>query len=178
VPTGSTKRVKEVKINSFLSRFSRLFIGCFNFNQPTEPEPVDEVIYVSDNHTLVSATGPTSTYVKCPWTCELTNDAGYVVYSALGSFYIPMLVMLFFYWRIYRAAIRTTRAINQGFRTTKGKRRTTTTSDLLFSSLLHNHASATYLNHSLFPSCTAEQFSTSSFPFHPLACFSSHSCFF
>jgi hypothetical protein len=32
-----------------------------------------------------------------------------------------MLVMLFFYWRIYRAAIRTTRAINQGFRTTKGK---------------------------------------------------------
>ncbi|KAI8423384.1 hypothetical protein MSG28_014380 [Choristoneura fumiferana] len=26
----------------------------------------------------------------CPWTCELTNDAGYVVYSALGSFYIPI----------------------------------------------------------------------------------------
>lgn len=58
----------------------------------------------------------------CPWTCELTNDAGYVVYSALGSFYIPMFVMLFFYWRIYRAAVRTTRAINQGFKTTKGKR--------------------------------------------------------
>lgn len=56
----------------------------------------------------------------CPWTCELTNDAGYVVYSALGSFYIPMFVMLFFYWRIYRAAVRTTRAINQGFKTTKG----------------------------------------------------------
>ncbi|KAK7864564.1 hypothetical protein R5R35_007333 [Gryllus longicercus] len=56
----------------------------------------------------------------CPWTCELTNDAGYVVYSALGSFYIPMFVMLFFYWRIYRAAVQTTRAINQGFRTTKG----------------------------------------------------------
>jgi octopamine receptor len=58
----------------------------------------------------------------CPWKCELTNEAGYVVYSALGSFYIPMFVMLFFYWRIYRAAIRTTRAINQGFRTTKGSR--------------------------------------------------------
>nr|ABI33825.1 putative octopamine receptor [Manduca sexta] len=56
----------------------------------------------------------------CPWTCELTNDAGYVVYSALGSFYIPMFVMLFFYWRIYKAAVRTTKAINQGFRTTKG----------------------------------------------------------
>lgn len=53
------------------------------------------------------------------WTCELTNDVGYVVYSALGSFFIPMFVMLFFYWRIYRTAIQTTKAINQGFRTTK-----------------------------------------------------------
>ncbi|XP_039453403.1 octopamine receptor Oamb isoform X2 [Culex pipiens pallens] len=64
--------------------------------------------------------GGTPPNPPCPWTCELTNDAGYVVYSALGSFYIPMFVMLFFYWRIYRAAERTTRAINQGFRTTKG----------------------------------------------------------
>lgn len=59
--------------------------------------------------------------LDCPWQCELTNQAGYVVYSALGSFYIPMFVMLFFYWRIYKAAVRTTKAINQGFRTTKGK---------------------------------------------------------
>lgn len=57
----------------------------------------------------------------CQWTCELTNAAGYVVYSALGSFYIPMFVMLFFYWRIYKAAVRTTKAINQGFRTTRGE---------------------------------------------------------
>lgn len=42
--------------------------------------------------------------------------------SALGSFYIPMLVMLFFYWRIYNAAVSTTRAINQGFRTTKASK--------------------------------------------------------
>nr|XP_018897697.1 PREDICTED: octopamine receptor Oamb-like isoform X1 [Bemisia tabaci]XP_018897698.1 PREDICTED: octopamine receptor Oamb-like isoform X2 [Bemisia tabaci] len=62
------------------------------------------------------------TVTKCPWICELTSDTGYVVYSALGSFYIPMLVMLFFYWRIYRAAVHTTTAINQGFRTTKGTR--------------------------------------------------------
>lgn len=54
----------------------------------------------------------------CPWKCELINESGYVVYSALGSFYIPMFVMLFFYWRIYLAAIRTTQAINQGFKIT------------------------------------------------------------
>jgi len=64
---------------------------------------------------------PSSPPPPCPWKCELTNDRGYVLYSALGSFYIPMFVMLFFYWRIYRAAVRTTRAINQGFKTTKGK---------------------------------------------------------
>lgn len=59
---------------------------------------------------------------SCHLSCELTNDVGYVVYSALGSFFIPMLVMLFFYWKIYCAAAATTRAINQGFRTTGGKK--------------------------------------------------------
>lgn len=81
----------------------------------------NDVIYENGNHTLLSATEPSVTSVPCPWTCELTNDVGYVVYSALGSFYIPMFVMLFFYWRIYMAAIRTTRAIRQGFKTTKGR---------------------------------------------------------
>ncbi|GLV32641.1 Octopamine receptor in mushroom bodies [Carabus blaptoides fortunei] len=71
----------------------------------------------SNSTNRISVTNP-----PCPWKCELTNEAGYVVYSALGSFYIPMFVMLFFYWRIYKAAVRTTRAINQGFRTTKGSR--------------------------------------------------------
>lgn len=81
----------------------------------------DNLTYRRGNHTFISVTPPPTPPPPCPWTCELTNDAGYVVYSALGSFYIPMFVMLFFYWRIYRAAVRTTRAINQGFRTTKGK---------------------------------------------------------
>ncbi|XP_055609880.1 octopamine receptor Oamb isoform X1 [Uranotaenia lowii] len=76
--------------------------------------------FLDDLEELAGAAAASPLPVSCPWTCELTNDAGYVVYSALGSFYIPMFVMLFFYWRIYRAAERTTRAINQGFRTTKG----------------------------------------------------------
>lgn len=59
---------------------------------------------------------------SCPWICELPNNKWYVVYSALGSFYLPMFVMLFFYWRIYKAAVHTTRAINQGFRTMRSRR--------------------------------------------------------
>ncbi|CAL1274157.1 unnamed protein product [Larinioides sclopetarius] len=42
---------------------------------------------------------------RCPKPqCALITNQGYVIYSALGSFYIPMLVMLFFYYRIYVVA--------------------------------------------------------------------------
>ena len=51
--------------------------------------------------------------------CGLTADPGYVIYSATGSFYLPMMVMLFFYWRIYRIAARTTKALKEGVLTTK-----------------------------------------------------------
>ncbi|XP_072159235.1 alpha-2 adrenergic receptor [Bemisia tabaci] len=36
--------------------------------------------------------------------CELSKDIGYVLYSALGSFYIPSCIMVFVYIRIYYAA--------------------------------------------------------------------------
>ncbi|XP_017845918.1 alpha-2 adrenergic receptor isoform X2 [Drosophila busckii] len=36
--------------------------------------------------------------------CELSEDIGYVLYSALGSFYIPSCIMVFVYIRIYFAA--------------------------------------------------------------------------
>lgn len=127
-----------------------LILYYYLFPQPPEPPPsptLSNLTYTIMNQTFISVTTPATTTTQlpisstaagpaasgpfiCPWTCELTNDAGYVVYSALGSFYIPMFVMLFFYWRIYRAAVRTTRAINQGFKTTKGEPR-----NLVFGSL-------------------------------------------
>lgn len=116
------------------------FLCAFQPPDPLPPAALQNLTYTVDNQTFISVTSTTTTTTTtttpaplllsttpapgpfiCPWTCELTNDAGYVVYSALGSFYIPMFVMLFFYWRIYRAAVRTTRAINQGFKTTKGE---------------------------------------------------------
>ncbi|XP_076174092.1 alpha2-adrenergic-like octopamine receptor isoform X2 [Ptiloglossa arizonensis] len=36
--------------------------------------------------------------------CKLSEDIGYVLYSALGSFYIPSCIMVFVYIRIYFAA--------------------------------------------------------------------------
>ncbi|EAT33501.2 AAEL014224-PA [Aedes aegypti] len=118
----STRRAKSLIAGLWVLSFVICFPPLVGWK---EQEVKENLLLPYGNHTLVSiwevgGMGETSPNPPpCPWTCELTNDAGYVVYSALGSFYIPMFVMLFFYWRIYRAAERTTRAINQGFRTTK-----------------------------------------------------------
>ncbi|XP_022669321.1 probable G-protein coupled receptor No9 [Varroa jacobsoni] len=53
--------------------------------------------------------------------CKLVNNFGYVVYSAMGSFYIPMFFMLFFNYRIYVSAIRTGQALERGFIMAKNK---------------------------------------------------------
>jgi len=52
---------------------------------------------------------------ECSPQCILPSDPGYVLYSAIGSFFAPMLVMIFFNWRIYRVASKTTKAIRRGF---------------------------------------------------------------
>lgn len=45
--------------------------------------------------------------------CELTSGKGYVIYSALGSFYLPLLVMMIVYSRIYLVALKQTRNIKR-----------------------------------------------------------------
>ena len=47
-------------------------------------------------------------------TCQLSDDIGYVLYSALGSFFIPCDVMIFTYIKIFLAA--RSRAINKSAR--------------------------------------------------------------
>ncbi|XP_064631099.1 5-hydroxytryptamine receptor 1B-like [Lineus longissimus] len=34
--------------------------------------------------------------------CALTKDPGYIIYSSLGSFYVPMIIMLFVYAKIFQ----------------------------------------------------------------------------
>jgi hypothetical protein len=38
--------------------------------------------------------------------CYLTKDPGYIVYSALGSFYIPLTIMIFVYARIFQVTTK------------------------------------------------------------------------
>lgn len=46
--------------------------------------------------------------------CELTSGKGYVTYSASGSFYIPSIVLVFVYSRIYVVAVKHTKDIKKG----------------------------------------------------------------
>ncbi|KAH7724622.1 TAG-24 protein [Aphelenchoides avenae] len=55
-----------------------------------------------------------------PGECSVSQDLGYVLYSALGSFYIPVIILVMVYWRIYivtknhsRQRLRETRRTDQ-----------------------------------------------------------------
>ena len=54
-----------------------------------------------------------------PPQCELISTQGYRIYSAMGSFYIPMFLMVFFYCKIYKAAVGVSSAIRTGILTSK-----------------------------------------------------------
>lgn len=49
-----------------------------------------------------------------PETCPFTEDVGYLVSSSCISFYIPLSVMLFAYFKIYKAAIKQSKSIQAG----------------------------------------------------------------
>ncbi|XP_015914699.1 probable G-protein coupled receptor No18 [Parasteatoda tepidariorum] len=46
--------------------------------------------------------------------CAYIADQGYVVYSALGSFYIPAFIMVYVYWRIFAVARKRQAVLMQG----------------------------------------------------------------
>ncbi|XP_059083047.1 dopamine receptor 2-like [Tigriopus californicus] len=56
-----------------------------------------------------TATGPPP-----PWQCPFTEDTGYLVFSSIVSFYGPLAVMVFTYFRIYRAALKHTKSLKSG----------------------------------------------------------------
>lgn len=54
-----------------------------------------------------------------PYYCTVNKQLGYVFFSATGSFYLPMLIILSVYWKIYKAALRQTKFLESGQKTTK-----------------------------------------------------------
>lgn len=39
--------------------------------------------------------------IRKPGECAVSTEVGYVIYSACGSFYIPVIILCIVYWRIY-----------------------------------------------------------------------------
>jgi len=60
-----------------------------------------------------------SLYDETTRRCQLTDDRGFVVYSAAGSFYIPLALMTFVYIKIYLATRRRLRARTDNYRVTQ-----------------------------------------------------------
>ncbi|XP_060603892.1 tyramine receptor 1-like [Ruditapes philippinarum] len=57
--------------------------------------------------------------------CKLSDDKGYVLYSACGSFYIPLLVMSFVYFKIFLATKKRLRQRTEAARTKMALLKTT-----------------------------------------------------
>lgn len=55
-----------------------------------------------------------STTDPAEYQCMFTEDIGYLVFSSIISFYGPLSVMIFVYYRIYRAAVEQTACIDRG----------------------------------------------------------------
>lgn len=46
--------------------------------------------------------------------CQITEEPGYALFSALGSFYIPLAIILVMYCRVYAVATRETKSLRKG----------------------------------------------------------------
>ena len=55
-----------------------------------------------------------------PGVCSVTKDSGYVIFSVLCSFYIPSLVILVIYTKIYKEATKQSRFLKTGIKQIKG----------------------------------------------------------
>ncbi|KAM9314131.1 alpha-1D adrenergic receptor [Pholidichthys leucotaenia] len=53
--------------------------------------------------------------------CSITEEPGYALFSSLFSFYLPLAVILFMYFRVYVVARRTTRSLEAGVKRERDK---------------------------------------------------------
>ncbi|EFX64650.1 hypothetical protein DAPPUDRAFT_66063 [Daphnia pulex] len=51
--------------------------------------------------------------------CNVNKEKAYVLFSTIGSFYLPTLIILAIYWRIYRTAVKQTKFLESGTKTDK-----------------------------------------------------------
>ena len=62
-----------------------------------------------------------------PLVCEVTKQTGYVLFSVAGSFYVPLVVILVVYFRVYREALSQSRFLATGVKIWRPDERSMTT---------------------------------------------------
>ncbi|NXC32428.1 ADA1A protein, partial [Campylorhamphus procurvoides] len=53
--------------------------------------------------------------------CQITEEPGYVLFSALGSFYLPLAIILVMYCRVYVVAKRESKGLSSGLKTERSR---------------------------------------------------------
>uniref|UniRef100_U3III4 Alpha-1A adrenergic receptor n=1 Tax=Anas platyrhynchos platyrhynchos TaxID=8840 RepID=U3III4_ANAPP len=53
--------------------------------------------------------------------CQITEEPGYVLFSALGSFYLPLTIILVMYCRVYVVAKRENKGLSSGLKTERSR---------------------------------------------------------
>jgi octopamine receptor len=114
----TTKRAKLLILGAWILSFVICFPPLVGWNEQANADFVPGGARA--NLSMVSDEDISALMQRCLPQCKLNQEPGYVIYSAVGSFYAPMLVMMFFNWRIYRTATKTTKAIRQGWTKVKG----------------------------------------------------------
>lgn len=67
----------------------------------------------------VSTTSPAVDSAELQQACNVNKEKAYVLFSTIGSFYLPTLIILAIYWRIYRTAVKQTKFLESGTKTDK-----------------------------------------------------------
>lgn len=98
-------------------------LGWKERSDPTA-QTVNNVTWATAASSAAGSTAPwspVSTFIQADdaMVCNVNTEKGYVLFSAIGSFYLPTLVILAVYWRIYRAAIKQTKFLESGTKTDK-----------------------------------------------------------
>ncbi|XP_064630432.1 alpha-1A adrenergic receptor-like [Lineus longissimus] len=58
---------------------------------------------------------------QSPGVCTVTEQLGYVLFSVSWSFYIPLVIILLVYFRIYREALKQSKFLSTGIKTSRSK---------------------------------------------------------
>uniref|UniRef100_A0A672Y3R6 Adrenoceptor alpha 1D n=1 Tax=Sphaeramia orbicularis TaxID=375764 RepID=A0A672Y3R6_9TELE len=90
----------------------------------TERKAVAILVLVWVSSTVISV-GPLLGWKEPPpmdeRICRITEEPGYALFSSLFSFYLPLMVILFMYFRVYVVARRTTKSLEAGVKRERNK---------------------------------------------------------